>query len=245
MKKLMMLLALGATVALMPSVSKATIVGSAHDFYTGSTTNLLWANGVTGLIGKTANVCGECHDIHKAPNPANGPLWVHAPSATLSYLTYDQAGSETFNALGLTVSLGTSSKACLSCHDGTVGINQQLKLGMDDTTTATTSFLGSTNSTAVIMPAGFYPVVNHNDLTHTHPIGISYVAARTALNTENPSFAELNDPTATYFKDGGPLIQSQLKGLGKTQMECSTCHDIHNTRTMPRGQDLCTSCHNK
>ena len=245
MKKLMMLLALGATVALMPSVSKATIVGTAHDFYANSN---YWVGANSGLVGKTASVCGECHDVHKAPDATHGPLWVHAPSANINgYITYASAGSETFNALGLTVTLGTSSKACLSCHDGTVGINQQLKLGMDGTLNATLSTLGNTNGTAnglVLVPAGYVLAVNGNDLTHVHPIGISYDAAVAALNTLNPDVQELN-PKTGKFLTSNLQIQSQLKGPGQTQMECSTCHDIHDTRNIPHGQSLCLSCHNK
>ena len=131
MKKLYAILgglAIGVGLTLVSTTSHATIVGSAHDFYANSN---YWAGGASGLVGKTPSVCSECHQIHHSPDPTKGPLWVHAPSANAnSYITYDQAGSETFNALGLTVSLGSSSKACLSCHDGTVGINQILK-GVD------------------------------------------------------------------------------------------------------------------
>jgi hypothetical protein len=245
MKKLTMLLALGATMALMPSVSRATIVGSAHDFYANSN---YWVGANSGLVGKTPSVCGECHDVHKAPDTTKGPLWVHAPSANAnSYITYASAGSETFDALGLTVSLGDSSKACLSCHDGTVGINQQLKLGMDGTLVAKYSTLGNTNGTSsglVLVPAGALPAINGNDLSHTHPIGISYDAAVTALNTLDPGVVELNPKTATFLTTTLP-IQSQLKGSSQSQLECSTCHDIHNTRNIPHGQNLCLSCHNK
>lgn len=243
MKKLMLLLALGATMALMPSVSRATIVGSAHDFYANSN---YWVGANSGLVGKTANVCGECHDVHKSPDPTKGPLWIHAPSQQ-TYITYAQAGSETFNALGLTVSLGDSSKACLSCHDGTVGINQQVKIGLDGTANGTASTLGNTNGTAsglVLMPAGAVLAVGGNDLTHVHPIGISYDAAVAALNALNPGVTELNPKSGAFLTSTLP-IQSQLKGPGQTQMECSTCHDIHNTRNIPHGQSLCLSCHNK
>jgi cytochrome c553 len=241
MKKMTMLLALGATVAMMPSVSKAAIAGSAHDFYTSATTNL-WAGGNTGLKASSPSVCGECHDVHKSPDPTKGPLWIHAPSSQI-YKTYDHAGSETFDALGLTVSLGTSSKACLSCHDGTVGINQQLKLGLDGTTTPTANWLGNTNAGPVTVPAGYILAVNGNDLTHVHPIGISYDQASTALATRY-GVTELLPKSGTFLTST-LTVQAQLKGPSQSQMECSTCHDIHNTRTIPHGQSLCLSCHIK
>jgi predicted CXXCH cytochrome family protein len=263
MKQITVLLALGAAVALMPSAIKAQsftpiatpgIANTAHNFYNNSN---YWVGGLSGLAGKTPNVCGECHDVHKAPSSATGgggslgPLWVHAPSAQ-TYVTYASAGSETFNALGVSVVLGDSSLACLSCHDGTVGINQQVKLGMDGTLNATATTLGNTNGTGnglVLMPAGNILAVGGNDLTHVHPIGISYdacVAAFAAAGLAN----ELN-PKTTMFGGfaGGEAISAQLKGPNHTQMECSTCHDIHNTRPISsssmHGQALCMTCHNK
>jgi hypothetical protein len=238
MKKLTMLLALGATMVLMPSVSKATIIGSAHDFW--ANTNYWIGSG--GKMSSSTNVCGECHDVHRAPDPTKGPLWIHMNSSQ-TYVTYASAGSETFNELGLTVALGTSSKACLSCHDGTVGINQQSMLQFDGTLNATNKFLGTT-TTPIYMPAGAILAIGGNDLTHVHPIGISYDAAVTAVNALNPGTAELNPKSGTFIGSTLP-IQSQLKGAGQTQMECSTCHDIHNTRNIPHGQSLCLSCHNK
>ena len=233
--------AIGASLTLTANAAVG-IVGSAHDFYSNTNT---WINGTTKPVsGSTTNVCGECHTIHHAADPANGPLWAHRSSTVSSYITYDSAGSETFNALGLTVALGTSSKACLSCHDGTVGINEKTSLLLDGTTSITNTVAGGT---VVKLTDALIPV-NNNDLTHTHPIGVSYDAAQSALPA-----GELKDKTGTFI--GQTLTVAQmLKGTGQTQMECSTCHDIHRTRgnapnsgiyTVASGQNLCLSCHNK
>jgi len=254
MKKITITLALGALTALMPSISKATIVGSAHDFYGGSATNL-WAAGTGPRAGSSgANVCGECHDVHKSVATASsggsgtssGPLWVHAPSANASsYILYSSAGSETFDSLGLTVKLGDSSIACLSCHDGTVGVNQKFTTAIDGTTTGTNTFLTGT-SAAKTVPSGYVLAIGGNDLTHVHPIGISYSAAMTAQTTKFGA-PELNPITST-FKTSTTLISAQLKASSSgvnDAMECSTCHDIHSMsdRNIPHGQNLCISCH--
>jgi predicted CXXCH cytochrome family protein len=237
-------LAIGAAVMLWPSASRAAvgIVGSAHDFYINTNA---WINGTTPwLTGTRTNVCGECHTIHHAPDPTKGPLWIHTPSSQ-TYKTYDQAGSDTFDALGLTVSLGSSSKACLSCHDGTVAINDQTSLVNGPSGVSTNQIIGGT---PVFADAAIIPI-NNNDLTHMHPIGVSYTAAAAAL----PS-GELK-PTTTAFPGapGNLTVGTQLKGVNKT-VECSTCHDIHRTRgnaptsgiyTVASGQNLCLGCHNK
>ncbi len=247
MKKLRLILgglAIGAAVSWLPSNSQAAIgiVGSAHDFY--QNTNA-WINGTTKwLTGTRTNVCGECHTIHHAPDPTKGPLWIHTASSQ-TYKTYDQAHSDTFDALGLTVTLGSSSKACLSCHDGTVAINDQTSLVNGASGVSSQTIVGGTG---VFLDDRVIPI-NNNDLTHMHPIGVSYTAAAAAVPT-----GELKDPSGTFPNTtGSPTINNQLKGLTKT-MECTTCHDIHRTRgnapnsgiyTIASGQNLCMGCHNK
>ena len=245
MKKLTLLLALGATMALMPSVSKATIIGSAHDF---SINTNWWINGTVNWVVKygSTNVCGECHTIHHAQNTANGPLFIHSPSANTSFVTYDKANSPTYS--GGSVTLGPGSLACLSCHDGSTAINS---------TTDSTGAVG-TNGTAQVFITANYIVtqgangsagnpgqVGANDLTHMHPIGFSYNTALAADPTG------IKPTSSTFNAAGSPTVASVLKA---GQLECSTCHDIHRTignatssgiMTIASGQNLCLGCHNK
>jgi len=235
----MMLLALGATMALMPSVSKASIVGSAHDFY--ASTNY-WLNGGTvNWQGTRTNVCGECHTIHHAPAPNRGPLWIHTPT-TQTMKTYDQANSETFPS-GVTVSLGSSSLSCLGCHDGTVGINSQDSLSggiINSTNKGGTPIYISPNGIVVEVSSG------QDDLTHMHPIGVSYQSCIAALPANS-----LNPVGTAFVAPGSPTVGNMLKS---GNVECSSCHDIHRTLgtsttsgiyTIASGQNLCLGCHNK
>jgi len=244
LKRLAVGTAIGAALTLLPAAANAAIgiVGSAHDFY--QNTNA-WIGGTTKwLTSSRTNVCTECHTVHHAPDPKNGPLWIHTMS-TKTYKTYAQAGSETFDALGLTVTLGSSSKACLSCHDGTVGINDQTSLIAGPSGTTTNQIVGGT---PVYVTDAVIPI-NNDDLTHMHPIGVSYTAAQAALPP-----GELNATSGTWPNTtGSPTIAQMLKGVNHT-MECSTCHDIHRTRgnapssgiyTIASGQNLCLGCHNK
>jgi len=233
MKKITMLLALGATVALMPSVSKAGIIGGVHDF--GNPTNaslsyamFAWGGATTtnadGSVNAAAyynNPCQVCHIPHKAPAFAqqNAPLWNHAKSANATYVTYDAGGSTTFNQ-GLKSTLGNSI-ACLSCHDGSVAINQSYgksttgKYGTNQTTAlyasgfAVETALATAGDWSGVSGNGtsFTPSPGRNDLTHMHPIGIKYDT------TIDPT---LQTPDA--------LLNQMLKN---GQVECSSCHDIH------------------
>jgi nitrate/TMAO reductase-like tetraheme cytochrome c subunit len=193
------------------------------------------------------NPCQVCHIPHKAADytAANAPLWNHAvaTNATTKYTTYSSAGSATFNALGLgTLTLG-SSVACLSCHDGSIAINQSYGKstfnGNGGVGTNAPSFAWETYNPATgkYDGAGTY-------LTRMHPIGGDYVAAAAADPDLQPvaslPYAQMLRPSAT----GGKTV------------ECASCHDIHQTIGQSatvshdlivdlNGGQLCLTCHNK
>jgi hypothetical protein len=245
MKKITMLLALGAAMALAPSVGKASIIGTAHDF---SLNTNYWVGGVAGgdpaVSHSSTNVCGECHTIHHAQSALNGPLFIHTPSINIgAFKTYDQAGSATFpSTLGIT--LGPGSLACLSCHDGSVAINSTTDVNGNQAYSG-----GGNSNNAVFIKASAIVTegASGNDLTHMHPIGVNYASAFGALPGQIQSTAN------TFSAPGSPTVASVLKA---GQVECSTCHDIHATigatagkttgiYTIASGQALCLGCHNK
>src|SRR5579864_187665 len=115
-------LALGAAVALTATTASATLIGSEHDFSSSGGAGSYSTMGIAtftwgGETNTYQNPCQVCHVPHKAAaySAANAPLWNHAvaTNATTKYITYDQAGSATFNALGLGALQLGSSVACL------------------------------------------------------------------------------------------------------------------------------------
>jgi predicted CXXCH cytochrome family protein len=168
-------------------------------------------------------------------------LWIHTPTAQ-TFKTYDQSGSETFPS-GITASLGSSSLACLSCHDGTVAVNSQDSLSGGSISTKLAG------GSAVYISASAVPIeVNggQDDLTHMHPIGVSYASCQAALPP-----GSLNAPATTFSAPGSPSVANVLRS---GNVECSSCHDIHRTigtsttsgiYTVASGQALCLGCHNK
>jgi predicted CXXCH cytochrome family protein len=243
MKKLTLILggvALGAAILLLPQPGKASIIGSKHDFY--ASTNY-WIGGTVKWMGSgsSTNVCGECHTIHHAPDATRGPLWIHTPTAQ-TFKTYDQSGSETFPS-GVTVALGSSSKACLGCHDGTVAINSTDSLAGGLITTTNKG-----GSAVYIASGGIVIEVNggQDDLTHMHPIGVNYASCQAALPANS-----LNAVGTAFNAAGSPTVGNALKN---GNVECSSCHDIHRTLgtsttsgiyTIASGQNLCLGCHNR
>lgn len=118
-----------------------------------------------------------------------------------------------------------SSKLCLSCHDGTVALD---------------SWGGQTGT--VFWSSGHNDVMG-TDLTDDHPISFTYDATL-AFND-----LELHDPTITNSGLGG-TVSGDL--LINNQLECSSCHDVHNEfgnnyllRIDNIASSLCLTCHNK
>jgi predicted CXXCH cytochrome family protein len=190
-------------IAAQPGFSQS-ITGSAHDF-----SNATWNRSV----GK--QICIVCHTPHNAPTTAtDAPFWNHATTATVFTLY-------TSNTLNATVSQPDgSSKLCLSCHDGTVAIEN-----FGSTTNGSTLMTGSSNF--------------GTSLSNEHPISFTYDAA---LATED---GDLENPATGNSGLGGTIAAKMLSG-GK--MQCSSCHDVHNSAGLPRllvksNSTLCQTCH--
>jgi hypothetical protein len=180
-----------------------------------------------------SQICVVCHTPHNGDTTTPGApaLWNHANS-TASYTLYT---SPTMNAV--TAQPGQSSKLCLSCHDGTVAVD---------------SFGGNTGTTFITNPAtGSYKPNMGTTLLDDHPIGFTY---DTTLSNADGS---LFDPASKIVTIGstpsksGTIAATLLYG-GK--MECSSCHDVHNTFTVgtsgmvkigTSSSALCAACHNK
>ena len=183
-----------------------TIVGSAHDF---STQN--W--------NTTGEICIVCHTPHNADSTVtNAPLWNHETTAA----TFTVYTSATMNAT--TGQPGASSILCLSCHDGTVAMD---------------NFGGQTGGTHFISGSALVGT----DLSDDHPISFVYDAALAAAD------GGLHDPTTTTTALGGTITNDLLID---NQMQCASCHDVHNgeglaslLRISNSGSGLCLTCHDK
>lgn len=175
-------------------------------------------------------ICQPCHVPHNADATA-GPLWNHDPSAVAVWTPYDgtQPGSNLDSAPGAPTGV---SLLCLGCHDNS---------------TAVDAFGG-----AVVGVDGGIISVNFPNAT----VGVGGI-----LNTDHPvSF--LYD-TALATADGQLVnpVDVDGSGLGGNlilfggNMECGSCHDVHNGPVAALNASLlleplansaiCTSCHVK
>lgn len=260
MNKIIMATLAAGAVLMLPSVMRASIIGSQHDFSTNS-----WAN---------HNVCQTCHIPHDSLGATPAPLWNHTLSQQ-SYVTY--SSPQFLDTVGISSAPQPDgpSLACLSCHDGTVAINSFV----------TVPFGAQTNP-AVFVTGNAVVAEGGNDISHNHPISFVYdstlankdgtlvnpntyqigqVPPYTGSSNTNNAAAMVPPVPASWSGvslSGKTVAQALLwKGTGGTEMECTSCHDPHKmVGSSPssgimvkisgndvngRGSLICRNCHLK
>ena len=198
-----------------PGQLSAQIAGTAHDFSTET-----WAPAQN-------KVCAVCHTTHNATAVASAPLWDHQTTAVAGYTLYSSASFDLHGGTTIT-DPGASSKLCLSCHDGTVALE---------------NFGGVTNGSNFINPASRIGGVTGGNLHNEHPISFEYTDALAAVD------GGLHAPSSTA-SGLGSTIENDMLFAGK--MECASCHDVHNRYGVPgllkmsnTNSELCLTCHDK
>jgi predicted CXXCH cytochrome family protein len=190
--------------AVVTSGSGQTIVGSAHDFSSAS-----W--------NTTGQICIVCHGPHNTDvTVQDAPLWNHQ----LTVATFTPYSSASMNA---TVGQpDASSKLCLSCHDGTVAVD---------------NFGGNASGTFFLIGS----TLIGTDLSDDHPVSFTYDAALALAD------GGLADPTITNSGLGGTIDQDLLIGH---KVQCASCHDVHNSSGIDNlliksnaQSGLCLTCH--
>lgn len=149
----------------------------------------------TGAAYTNGETCILCHTPHNSIETVT-PLWNHQ----LSSASYTLYSSSTIDA-----AIGQpsgESKLCLSCHDGTVAVDN---IG------------GNTSGTRMIRTSS---TIGTNLTTH-HPISFTYNSALASAD------GKLEDPLTAPSGLGGTIDEDFLQD-GK--MQCSTCHDVHVAR---------------
>ncbi len=142
----------------------------------------------------------------------------------LSTATYTLYSSGSLDA---TLSQPTGiSKLCLSCHDGTVAVD---------------SFGGRTGSQFIDGDASL-----GTDLSEHHPV--SFIFDDALAIRDGQLFPPSTTPSG--IAGAGGTIQTDM--LNNNSLECSSCHDVHNTFNNEDllvksndGSALCLTCHNK
>lgn len=195
------------------SLFAASVQGSKHDMTQAPYT----------LAG---GVCDFCHTPHNG-NPAYPALWNHSTTAVAAFAVYTGAGS--LNSVpGQPTGV---SKMCLSCHDGTVALE---------------NYGGVTTGTRIIgVGAGTSAASNlGTNLSNDHPVSMTYDAA---LVTADGALR----PITTLVPALGATATIASKMLFAGKVECASCHNVHDNqftnflRFANTNSSLCITCHIK
>ena len=214
-------------VLLTIAIGFVMFAGTAWADVTNSKHNLGIAGLTTYRTNDTSEVCAFCHTPHNAR--LNVPLWARSVQIG-GYMLYTTSATLTSSVGASSVTSDNISFRCLGCHDGTIA-----------PTTVARGRIRGTNTPLNANFATSYANLG-TDLTNDHPIGFSYANAA----------AEDTDLTSVSGgKAGGELPLFNVGG-NANNMECATCHDVHNgpgvekfLRKSNATSALCRSCHQK
>lgn len=197
------------------TLSFGQISGTAHDF-----SSETWAPAENKM-------CAVCHATHQANSVPGAPLWSHESTLAAGYTLYTSPTFDLHGGLTKT-DPAASSKLCLSCHDGTVALE---------------NFGGVTTGTNMIDPAYQIGGATGDDLSNDHPISFDYTTALATLD------GGLHDPATASSGLGGTITNDMLFS---NKLQCASCHDVHNKYGVAKllkmannNSQLCLTCHDK
>ena len=219
---------LGVVVTVIAVVALAAGSASAVDNVAITKHNLSVSSSGSIPAGTTledyGEICVYCHTPHGGQIGA--PLWNRAFSSA----TYDMYDSPTIDMTIDAQPTGVSL-ACLSCHDGTIGL--------DVITNPPNTFVGTVPGTTPgtnTMPTTSFAFLD-TDLRNDHPISVTYDIGL------DPAFNSKADVALGGLK---------LFGDGTTdKVQCASCHNPHDSTNEPflrksnGASALCTTCHIK
>jgi len=226
---------------------------------------------------RSGESCLPCH-VMQGTKTLLAPLWNFNPPVQ-TYIMYDRTFLPTKGAVMNRLPDGMSKK-CLSCHDGIIapdaygpntgGLAVPINRGIMgiiqnnnhpvsfiyDTALATkygdlydpsTDLSGVTDSSETnnAPPTDLSGVVDSNETNNAPSTDLSDVVDSSETN---------NDPSTDLSDDVGSRGTIKADMLFSNRMECSSCHDVHNTKAVPgtkllvkdsAGSALCLTCHNK
>lgn len=232
-----MLAAFAATGTLLATAVGASaqnegIIDTRHNFSTG--TRDVAFNDLSAGVADYGEVCVYCHTPHGGQVTA--PLW-NREFTTQTFTMYNDptGGSSDLNMTFAAQPTGVSM-ACLSCHDGTIGIDVIINV-------PNASAAASIGQTLDDLYGGADPDslrILGTDLRNDHPISMVY-APGVGTDEQFQSVAAIEAAGLVLFDD---------PTLGADVVQCATCHNPHSQnatflRILNDDSNLCLTCHIK
>ncbi|MEW6428091.1 MAG: hypothetical protein AB1568_08680 [Thermodesulfobacteriota bacterium] len=235
------------------------IKGSRHDL---SSTGGYDVGGDAADQASLDRICIYCHAPHHTQDVSSftasqySPLWNRPLKGLGTYDLYDNGMNPTqgkhqsqamTNLNSSAMNLGVSN-LCLSCHDGSVALNVYGSTNMNNDLGGSIGGAGAFTAPSTngpVLDFGTFQIGGSGNLTNHHPVGFEYDQV-SALDDE------IANADTTDFGTTGVSIRDVLDG--GTHMQCSTCHDVHNSTTgmgekflwtTDQNSAFCLTCHLK
>lgn len=241
-----------AAIAALPALAFGAIANSAHDLTgtTGSGTPIFF-----GTSNGARTACSFCHAAHHTSSTRG--LWIRtAPTAGGWQTTTTTSRGTALPAAG---ALNFGSQVCMSCHDGSVALNQTQYYAVAGTGEVdATEFIGGAiggvdAANATLVGSGYYLTggpAAFPSLEGTHPVSVPYPTGVTGYYSTGSS--NCTAVGAAYCVQGAGDVgyaQKIVQTGAAFTVECTSCHDPHVggifLRPMPPGSSRCSGCHNK
>lgn len=190
---------------------------------------------MAGRIRNYGEVCVYCHTPHAGPSWLVGPRspLFNRPRPNASYRMPAHSGSQMIQD----PSPGERSRLCLSCHDGTVGLDRAVNrpnhyLGPGPANQTIDECEGCHNGGSPAGGINWEGVWLRPDMRKQHPFSVLYDPSRRPGQFR---------PAAGNDIGGLPLFGGKI--------ECATCHEPHSQqyryflRRSNVGNSLCLVCH--
>ena len=226
----------------------ASIVNSKHDLsYLLSTDPSM-----NGVYNQYNEVCVYCHTPHSANSSINAPLWNRNTPAG----PYNLYNSSTMDSPPGSVS--DISLVCLSCHDGTIAVDEIIDAPGSGANLSGPWYGSSEALTHKEMSQRTGDSTScsscHNGIVagdHRQAYLIEAIPPTISLSNDHPISMTYPTPAQDpYFKTPAEVNSAGLK-LYNNKVECPSCHNVHKPDNVPflrknnSGSELCTACHDK
>ena len=166
-------------------------------------------------------ICIFCHSPHNNLPLSGQPLWNHNLSSqnykvywSNQVLSYTYEESQSWNVDG------TSSKLCLSCHDGTVAIGS-VNSEIEEIAMSLSECIDGSGKLVATCP-GYLGT----DLSGGHPISIVLDQNLIDARVSN-GLSSIRIPNDTYVK-----LYPKPGCSGRCSVQCTSCHDPHVNRAI-------------
>jgi len=202
-----------------------------------ATKHNLRSTGSSGLKGTTDEICIYCHTPHggkKAIADDTGPLWnreaTAGPFTVYASYTLDTSPSTPPTSV---------SKACLSCHDGTLGLNQLINWPGRGSGAAFVPNPDSSNQIGTVPPGVNNMALIGRDLSDDHPVSMNYADALSygtggaiGEDTHAAGFrASAGSGNRWTVVNGTVTLPLYGSSQATAKVECGSCHDPHEARS--------------